>query len=301
MRPLRLLPLLLAGCAAAAEAPVVRTGHVAAGDGTTIVYDQRGQGEVAVLFIHCWCGNRRFWQSTADALPDYSVVTLDLPGHGDSGRGRKHWSLAGLGNDVVAVADALHLQRVILVGHSMGGPVALEAARRLRGRVLGVVAVDTLQSAEPDWSAQQFARMSAAFAADFDGTLDQMLSGMFPAGTDPAIVRWTRAQALAADRTAAVELMRDFPSLDLPALFSGAGAPIRAINNAPPPDGQGLPTATGINRKYADFDATLLHDCGHFPMLTRPAEFQAALRQALAELARPDQPRNTRDRASAPR
>jgi pimeloyl-ACP methyl ester carboxylesterase len=69
-------------------------------------------------------------------------VTLDLAGHGDSGKDRSRWSILGLAQDVVAVADDLRLRRIIFVGHSMGGWISLESARVLRGRVVGVVLVD---------------------------------------------------------------------------------------------------------------------------------------------------------------
>ncbi len=52
------------------------------------------------------------------------------------------------GADVQAVVEYLGLEKVILVGHSMGGPVALEAARLMPDRVIGVIAVDALQDAD---------------------------------------------------------------------------------------------------------------------------------------------------------
>jgi pimeloyl-ACP methyl ester carboxylesterase len=108
-------------------------------DGVRIVYDDRGQGATALVFVHCWSCDRTFWREQADVFSDgYRVVTLDLAGHGESGKNRKTWTVAGLGGDVRAVVEKLGLKRVILVGHSMGGPVSLDAARQLRGRVVGV-------------------------------------------------------------------------------------------------------------------------------------------------------------------
>ncbi|MDH5743438.1 MAG: alpha/beta hydrolase, partial [Candidatus Aminicenantes bacterium] len=54
------------------------------------------------------------------------------------------WTMEAYGEDVVAVVNKLKLQEVILVGHSMGGYVILEAARRLPERIIGLVGVDTL-------------------------------------------------------------------------------------------------------------------------------------------------------------
>jgi len=64
-------------------------------------------------------------------------VSLDLAGHGESGLGRRAWTMPAFGEDVVAVAEKLGLEDVVLTGHSMGGDVIVEAARRMPDRVRG--------------------------------------------------------------------------------------------------------------------------------------------------------------------
>src|SRR5262249_46569104 len=122
---------------------------VRADDGLNLVCEVRGQGDTALVFLHGWCGDREYWKHQVGPFAaDYRVVTLDQAGHGESGKDRKVWSTSGLAGDVEAVVKALGLKRVILVGHSMGGPVALLAAKRMPGTVVAVVGVDTLQNAE---------------------------------------------------------------------------------------------------------------------------------------------------------
>src|SRR5258706_10453990 len=95
---------LLTACAAAPR----QRGEIKASDGTPIVFAARGHGEPALVMIHCWCGNRSFWNNQIDELArDHQVITFDLPGHGESGHDRKHWSIDGLGADVAQLADAL--------------------------------------------------------------------------------------------------------------------------------------------------------------------------------------------------
>src|SRR5262249_21572171 len=108
-------------------------------DGVNIVCEVLGNGDTALVFLHGWCGDREYWKHQADAFAsDYRVVTLDQAGHGESGKKRKHWSIDSLAGDVEAVVKALGLKRVILIGHSMGGPVALMAAKRMPGTVVAV-------------------------------------------------------------------------------------------------------------------------------------------------------------------
>jgi len=152
------------------------------------------------------------------------------------------------------------------------------------GRVIGVVAVDTLHNADFEFPPEQVAQLIAAFEADFAGTVAGFVRGMYQPGADPAVVDWTVKEAQATDQEAAIGLMGDFESLDFPALFSGAKVPIRAINAAPAPPMQPV-TEVEINRKYADFDAVLVEGVGHFLQLERPAELNARLREVVAELA----------------
>src|SRR2546430_274909 len=113
---------------------------VRAADGLNIVCEIRGKAEPALVFLHGWCGDREYWKNQADVFAaDYQVVTLDLPGHGESGKARETWTVNALGQDVESMVKALGLKRVILVGHSMGGPIALAAAKRMPGKVVGVI------------------------------------------------------------------------------------------------------------------------------------------------------------------
>jgi pimeloyl-ACP methyl ester carboxylesterase len=67
-------------------------------------------------------------------------------------------------------------------------------------------------------------------------------------------------------------------------LLAQAHVPIRAINAAPPRSPR---TAIETNRRYADYDATVMEGVGHFMMLERPAEFNAQLRRTLSALDLP--------------
>lgn len=293
----RRLPLavlaLAAGLAlsATAAARAAEPATVEAADGVPIVYEVSGPAEAsgpALVFVHCWACDRTYWREQVDVFAaDHRVVTLDLAGHGESGGGRETWTVTGLAGDVQAVVEALareeRLERVILIGHSMGGPVSLEAARLMPERVEAVVAVDTLHDADMEFPEEQVNQMVAGFAGDFTGTMDRFVRRMYREEADPATVDWTVKKAQAANREAALALMKDFGTLDFPAMFEAANVPIRAINAAPETPMQ-YATAVEANRQYADFDVVLMPGVGHFLQLERPAEFNRRLREVLAEL-----------------
>ena len=118
--------------------------QVQSADGVPIHYDVQGNGPPALLFVHGWCCDHHVWDGQVDHFaPHYTVVRPDLAGHGASGRDRAHWTMEAFGGDVAAVVEQLGLDQVVLIGHSMGGAVIVEAARRLPDAVIGLVGADT--------------------------------------------------------------------------------------------------------------------------------------------------------------
>lgn len=252
-------------------------------DGLNIVCELRGKGDTALVFIHGWCGDHEYWKHQVDVFAQsYRIVALDQMGHGESGKGRDVWKVSDLARDVETVVKELGLKRVILVGHSMGGPVALMAAKRLPGTVVAVIGVDTLQNAEfkmPEDTAKGFLQM---FETNFAGTVAGMYGSMLNDKVDPSLKKWLGDKAATRDQKMAIGLMRDMLPLDTRTLFKEAKVPVRCINSA-----GGFqffrPTDTEINKKYCDFNVVTIPDVGHYPMLEKPAEFNKKLAEVLKE------------------
>ncbi len=258
---------------------------IRAKDGLSIVCDTGGKGDTTLVFLHGWCGDRTWWKSQVNAFAgDYRVVIVDQAGHGESGKERKEWTVEALAQDVATVVKELKLKRVILIGHSMGGPIALAAAKRMPGKVVAVVGVDTLHNAEFKPPEEQVKQFIDGFETDFKGTMRMGLQGMLPEKVDPALFDSIYARATNNDQKMAVALMRNLSRSDVKTLLSEAKAPVRCINSAPVTP-FARPTDIEINKKYADFNAIIIEGCGHFPMLEKPAEFNEKLRCVLKEFA----------------
>jgi pimeloyl-ACP methyl ester carboxylesterase len=250
-------------------------------DGLEMPYVVSGDGEATVVLVHCWMCDRSFWDAQIPVLQDrYRVIALDLPGHGEGGDARKDWSIAGYGEDVSSLITYLGLERVVLVGHSMGGPVSLRAAALAGDSVVGIVAVDTLHDADFDFDQPAVAQMVAAFEGDFRGVCTNFVNQMFvEEGVDEIVAEVRRVGCEESNAEAGNALMRDFATIDLPVLFQEAGVPIRAINAAGP-----NPTQVETNRRYADFDAVYMEDVGHYLHMTRPEEFNRLLLETLNQI-----------------
>lgn len=253
-------------------------------DGNQMPYTVAGERGATVVLVHCWMCDRSFWSEQVPVLArQYRVIALDLPGHGEATAVRDRWTVASFGEDVAGLIEGLDLTDVVLVGHSMGGPVSLRAAALAGDRVRGIVAVDTLHNAEFEFEGEEVEQFMAAFQEDFVGTCGDFIEQMFPEEGVEQTMNSVRETSCRADRKEiGAALIRDFGRIDMPRWFREAGVPIRAINAAAP-----NPTMIDVNRKYADFDAVTMENVGHYLHMTRPEQFNPLLLDAIRGILGP--------------
>ena len=256
-----------------------RAGEVTADDGVPIAYSLAGTGTPTLLFVHCWGGDRSFWQGAMDSLAATNrVVAIDLPGHGASGSSRSAWTVPAFGADVVAVLRALDLREVVLVGHSLGGAVVLDAAARAPDRVVAVVGVDTLHDVE---SKDGMEELLAALEQDFVPTCRTFVGSIFGSAASPELVSTVQGKLCGARPEIALPILRGLAAWDATGALEAVTIPVRAIQ------GDRFPTdLPGNRRHHADFDVIVLPGTGHFPQLESPEDFDRALREVLRSLRR---------------
>ena len=134
--------------------------------GTTFVRDVPGPvGSPTVVLLHgLGATSAMNWPGAFAALsPRFRVVALDQAGHGRGIRSARPFRLEDCADDVVRLADVLGIERVIAVGYSMGGPVAMLARRRHPSRVTGLVLCATsARFADPDMRPSAMSSVMAA-------------------------------------------------------------------------------------------------------------------------------------------
>ena len=246
-------------------------------DNVHIEYRVYGHGDPAVLLVHGWACDENYWHAQLDALKaHYTVVTLNLAGHGASGGNRSDWSMANYAQDVAAVAHELPNPQLVLVGHSMGAAVTLAATPLIGDRVIGVVAVEALRSVgQPPLTVRDIDRRVAPFSADFVGTTRNFVAtSLFEPGADPALVQKVAYNMSLHSPAVAVPSMRALLQMDLAGLLPAIHVPVYAINS------DLLPTdAARIRSSLPDFHLDVLDHTGHFLMLEAPERFNALLLQ----------------------
>lgn len=112
-------------------------------DGAKIHYVNYGKGNEALVLVHGWTQNVDGWRDQAADLAKRSrVIAIDLPGHGQSEKPQTTYSMDYFARAVEAVMNDAKVKRAVLVGHSMGTPVARQFYRKYPEKTIGIVVVD---------------------------------------------------------------------------------------------------------------------------------------------------------------
>jgi pimeloyl-ACP methyl ester carboxylesterase len=270
-----LLLFILPGCARK------RNQQVLSADNVVISYNVQGQGKPALVFVHGWCCDKRYWKFQVPHFSEqYKVVTIDLAGHGDSGFGRDDYTIEAFGGDVVAVVEKLQLDEVILIGHSLGGPVIVEAARQMPGRVIGCIGADTLHDIGKSYGEEAEA-IILKLQLDFVGTMQGFVRGAFKADADPEVVEWVVGNMSSINPEVGISVIEHISEYDLKEAVRDVQVPIVCINS----DFQ--PMDIEANRDYARiYEVKMMPGIGHFVMMEDPENFNRLLAETIAELSK---------------
>jgi pimeloyl-ACP methyl ester carboxylesterase len=250
-------------------------------DGISLSFEVHGSGTPALVFVHGWSCDRRYWSGQLAAFSDrHQVVAVDLAGHGESGGGRQRWTMAAFGDDVAAVVRHLGLGEVVLIGHSMGGDVVVETALRLGDQVLGVVWADTYDTLGDPPTREELEEFVAPFREDFVAATSALVRRMAgPAAAD--LVEWVAADMSAVPPEAAIEMLEHAVG-NQPAVLAALPeltAPVVAINPAYRPTDSETFRHHGVR-------AVIMPGVGHFLMLEDPGTFNRLLGEVVDELRR---------------
>jgi len=253
-------------------------------DGVHVQYRVYGAGEPALVFIHGWSCDSNYWREQLPAFDrKYTLVTVDLAGHGGTDGNRTEWSIARFGQDVATALSAVPNKQIILVGHSMGGPVAIEAARLLRGRVVGIIGVDTFKSiGAPLPSKAQVDAAIKPFEADFIGQTRSLVADhLFVKGAHPQLAQKIAYDMSLSPPRVAVPVMRALLEYDFTGPLKDISVPVVAINSD-----LGEPVNEARIRKVLPkFRTVTLPGTGHFLMMEDPQRFNPALEAEVAAMS----------------
>lgn len=248
-------------------------------DGVSIIYQVKGIGKPALVFIHGGGGNRSHWdRQVAHFVEQHKVVTIDLAGHGDSGFDRAAWTMSAFGEDVVAVVDKLGLDQIVLIGHSMGGAVILETARRMPQHVIGLVGIDNFKNVERSLTQEQIDKILAPFRANFSVATSNVIRRLFTSTADSSLIKKILADISAIHTEGLLAALEEFYKYDFTQALHEVRAPIRCINS----DKSHSDVEAG-QRHTLSFKVVLMSGVGHFVMMEDPETFNRLLEEIVNE------------------
>lgn len=253
---------------------------VTTNDGVSIAYDVHGKGSITLVFVHGWSGDKSYWREQIKTFSkNYKVVTIDLGGHGQSGLNRKNWTISSFGNDVASVVKRLKLKRIILIGHSMGGDVIVDAAHHLPDRVIGLIMVDTYKKLGVGREIEQIDAFVNEVGLDFRANVKAIVRSLFLSDSDTTLVNFVAEDMASAPQNIALssikssflhsrQITHDLELLKLPTI---------AIN----PDNE---ETNFESMKLHGVSVIIMKGAGHFIMMEDPKQFNEILERALKGL-----------------
>jgi pimeloyl-ACP methyl ester carboxylesterase len=248
-------------------------------------YETQGSGPPVIL-LHGWLGSWSYWSDTMAALQDqYRTYAVDFWGFGESGKPRSGYSVDDFVNLVDQFMDRMGIQAAPIVGHSMGGTVALMAAMAHPQRVTKVVVVgSSLDGRALSFPLRMAGYRPIAYLVWHTPNLLRWGIRTFSPWLAQDWRRWYEMILRDLSRTTLEAFLTSIRSLRLTDLRSRLGevrAPTLGLYGQKdlivnPHQGEvllrGVPSA----------DLVSLAHCGHFPMLDDPPLFNSRLKQFLA-------------------
>lgn len=275
----------------------LHTVHLA--DAPAVAYRELGAGP-AVLLLHGWPTSSLLWRNVMPAIAEHHrVIAMDLPGFGAAAKPTDvRYGFALFERAVDGLLDHLGIERVAVVGHDLGGPVAVHWALGHHERVAGLALLNTLLYPEFSPAVVEFVQaLSAPGSRDRatgpDGLAEVMRLGV-GAGTElaPEVLAMVQQPfAAPADRLALAQAgiglgLRGFTEIaaGLPSLTM----PVRAIYGA---QDRVLPdvadTMARLQRDLPHAEVTALPGCGHFLQEEQPEWVGELLARFFREMAYP--------------
>jgi pyruvate dehydrogenase E2 component (dihydrolipoamide acetyltransferase) len=265
----------------AAGGPAVETAEIG---GRKIAYVGTGQGGDVVLLVHGYGGDRNSWLFLQEPLAArYRVYALDLPGHGTSSKDVGDGSVSMLAETVLGVLDAIGAEHAHLVGHSLGGAVAVATAARDPGRISSLTLI-----APSGFGAEINAGYLRGFAdAQTRRELKPVVGQLF--ADESLVTRQVVDDLLAYKRLdgveAALHTLVD-TLLDGDEQRTDSATAVAAIGGAVPvavvwgSSDRVIPAVQA--ESVAGAARHLLDGAGHMPHMERPSEVQAAIEETIA-------------------
>ena len=248
----------------------------------SINYEILGSQDTALVFIHGWNLNMRYWDDQVRHFQSrYRILNLDLAGHGNSGKDRSNWTVENFARDITHIMQKEGIDKAILIGHSLGGNIALQISASVPERILQIIAIDGFKNVGfeiTDDFRNGFQDHYAKFKRNYAEMADEV----------------ARENTRTKDREVINRIVKDYKSAD-PKVALAVYQNVIQSQAMEKAQLRRLPFKLYlINSDYSPIDEdalaryapygyqlTQVYGAGHFPMVEQPVQLNAALDSVL--------------------
>lgn len=241
-----------------------------------------GSGPHRVLFAHGWLGTCEDYARVLDALDpgEFTVALVDARGYGDRRDTAGAFTLAEVGSDLVAAADALGWGRFSLVGHSMGGLAIQHALLSAPARIRALVGISPVPASGSRLDGERL----QLFRDAVDST--QSRRRLFDVSTggrhdDEWLDARVRSSVRATDAVACRSYLDDWTTADISASIAGLDVPVLVVVGAHDPAVTAERSAATWGQWYRDVTIEEVQDAGHYAMLETPDRLARSIEEFL--------------------
>ena len=257
-------------------------------NGVGVHYESYGAGGEALVFIHGWACDLTFWrgQQALYDHPERRALLIDLPGHGSSDKPHRSYPIEFFARAVEAVMRDAQVERAVLIGHSLGGPIAYAFLREFPEKASALALVDAFVSrhmagpADRAATAAHFAKIARSLqGAAGERNFAERVESCFTPQTPPALRAEIRAKMAATPKYVRIAALSSISSLGPPPDDETFDLPAIAIQAAEP----GTQARFELMRSiFPRLQLNIWEGAGHFLMLEDPQRFNAEVEQFLA-------------------
>ena len=245
-------------------------------------YVRAGSGAPPLVFVHGFACSHEDWLLQIDNLKgSFEVVACDLRGHGLTPGRPQECTMEHYGGDVIALINNLELPPAVLVGHSMGCRVVLEANRLAPERIAGLVLIDGSRTGSGDPDKAEAAARAAVEKAGYPAFAENLFRQMFfqpSALAEAVVVRALRQSALFGPSLWPAMARWDAATMD--AALAAVKAPVLVIQTTTRnaelkrsmlKAGESAPYLDLLRKALKDVRIEVMPGFGHFPQLEAAA------------------------------
>jgi pimeloyl-ACP methyl ester carboxylesterase len=247
-------------------------------DGLKLYYERAGSGEPQLLFVPGWCCDHTTFRPQFEHFArTHTVTAIDLRGVGQSDAPDGGYSIPELADDVAAFCDAVGIGKPVVVGHSLGGMIAVELGGRYQSLPSALVLVDP----GPIDPVPETVEFFVGFAEELEGPGGEEVRRAYVHGMgarDEALARWIVEHMCLPEQPMAAAVIRGVSEWNGREPLARCTVPVLVLRAQ-------LAAETDVLRLLEikpDLQVGITVGAGHFHQIEAPEQVNAMIERFLA-------------------